>query len=109
MELPNSIATTRRGNTPFATLRRIANARNEPVVERCELCSLALAPEHRHLLETATPKITCACPHYANTAWLTLSRGVQDRLYAYRTHGIATWEETIEQLLPAMEETEVIP
>ena len=61
MELPNSIATTRRGNTPFATLRRFATVRNEPAGERCDLCNLALAAEHRHLLEMATHKITCAC------------------------------------------------
>ena len=48
--------------------------------------------------------------HYPDTAWLTLSRAAFDRLYAYRrTHGIATWDETIEQLLPAMEEAEVTP
>jgi hypothetical protein len=47
--------------TPFATLRRFAVSRNQPAEERCELCSLGLAPEHRHLLETATHKIVCSC------------------------------------------------
>jgi Family of unknown function (DUF5947) len=49
--------------TPVATLRRFAGARQvgAPVREYCELCRAPLAPEHRHLLEIATHKITCAC------------------------------------------------
>jgi len=48
--------------------------------------------------------------HYPNTAWLSLNREVFERLYAYRrSHGIATWDQTIEQLLPAMEAAEAIP
>jgi hypothetical protein len=31
------------------------------VVEQCELCSLRLPPEHRHMLEMATRKIVCSC------------------------------------------------
>ncbi|HET9523690.1 MAG TPA: DUF5947 family protein [Terrimicrobiaceae bacterium] len=51
-----------RGITPFATLRRLANARTSPEqFERCELCCSPLFPEHRHLLEAATRKIVCAC------------------------------------------------
>ncbi len=49
----------------FAALRRFSRAaaeRNPPApVERCELCSIRLAPVHRHLLEMATRKIVCAC------------------------------------------------
>ena len=46
--------------------------------------------------------------HYPNTAWLPLNRDVFERLYAYRrAHGIPTWEQTIEQLLPALENAEV--
>jgi hypothetical protein len=42
--------------------------------------------------------------HFPNTGWLTLHRDVLDRLYAYkRHHGLMTWEETIERLLPAAE------
>jgi len=38
--------------------------------------------------------------HYPGTAWLTLQRGVFDRLYAYkRRAGLGTWEQTIEHLL----------
>ncbi|MCE0522601.1 MAG: DUF6084 family protein [Methylacidiphilales bacterium] len=45
--------------------------------------------------------------HYPNMAWLTLNREVFERLYAYRrSRGIPTWEQTIEQLLPAMEDAE---
>ena len=61
METPLSIPHGARAATPFATLRRFAVARDQPVRERCELCSLGLAPEHRHLLEMATHKIICAC------------------------------------------------
>jgi hypothetical protein len=57
-----------KGNS-FAALRRFRqeapapDAAAEPAkpVEQCELCSLPLGPAHRHLLETATRKIVCAC------------------------------------------------
>jgi hypothetical protein len=43
--------------------------------------------------------------HYPNMAWLTLNREVFERLYAYRReHNLTSWEQTIEQLLPALEE-----
>jgi len=45
-------------------LRKFAGAsRRRPVVEaeRCELCSVSLPPQHRHLLEVASRKIVCAC------------------------------------------------
>jgi hypothetical protein len=46
--------------------------------------------------------------HYPNSAWLALQRDVFDRLYAYkRAQGCATWEQTIERLLPALEGEEV--
>ncbi len=60
MDLPAS-TTARRNATPFATLRRFAASRTQAPRERCELCSIGLAPEHRHLLEMATHKIICAC------------------------------------------------
>ncbi|MGB6692371.1 MAG: DUF5947 family protein [Terracidiphilus sp.] len=43
----------------FAALRRFARPRLP--VERCELCSAALAHEHPHLIELATRQIVCAC------------------------------------------------
>ncbi|MEI9999367.1 MAG: DUF6084 family protein [Verrucomicrobiota bacterium] len=46
--------------------------------------------------------------HYPGTAWLTLDREIFDRLYAYRrANGLPTWDQTIEQLLPALAPTEV--
>lgn len=54
----NSNSIARREN-PFAAIRRLA--RPQPQLEQCEFCSLALAPSHRHVLETATRKIVCSC------------------------------------------------
>ncbi|HZV35617.1 MAG TPA: DUF5947 family protein [Verrucomicrobiae bacterium] len=48
-----------RSGNPFATLRRLAQPRIAQ--EHCELCSLPLANEHRHLLEMAGRKVICAC------------------------------------------------
>lgn len=54
--------TPNRNATPFATLRRFAAPERKALFrERCELCSLPLAPEHRHLLEMANHHIACAC------------------------------------------------
>jgi hypothetical protein len=40
--------------------------------------------------------------YYPNTAWLCLRRDVFDRLHAYKTsRGVPTWEQAIEDLLPA--------
>jgi hypothetical protein len=48
--------------------------------------------------------------HYPNMAWLALNREVFDRLYAYRRlHGLTSWEETVEALLPATEPVEATP
>ena len=43
----------------FATLRQFARKRTP--VERCEMCSRELAPEHEHLVEPASRKLICAC------------------------------------------------
>ncbi|MBV8114768.1 MAG: hypothetical protein JO300_08505 [Silvibacterium sp.] len=43
----------------FATLRRFARARTP--LERCELCSAALAEQHPHLVDPASRNIVCAC------------------------------------------------
>jgi Family of unknown function (DUF5947) len=43
----------------FEFLRQFAR-RRQPV-ERCEMCSTPLAPEHQHLLEPVNRKIVCAC------------------------------------------------
>jgi hypothetical protein len=40
--------------------------------------------------------------HYPNSAWIALHRDVFERLWAYRRrYGCATWEQVIDQLLPA--------
>ena len=43
----------------FTTLRQFARKRTP--VERCEMCSRELAPEHQHLVEPTTRKLICAC------------------------------------------------
>ncbi len=35
--------------------------RQRKIVERCDLCSLELAPEHQHLLSVEARQISCAC------------------------------------------------
>jgi hypothetical protein len=45
--------------TLFTTLRRFAQPR--AALERCELCSVGLAAEHRHMLEMSNGRIVCAC------------------------------------------------
>lgn len=48
--------------SPFRTLRQFAQPRPQPeVAELCELCSIPLAPHHRHLLEVEVRRIVCAC------------------------------------------------
>ena len=40
--------------------------------------------------------------HYPNAAWLCLQRDAFERLYRYKVeHGIPTWEEALERLLPS--------
>jgi hypothetical protein len=42
--------------------------------------------------------------YYPNSVWLTLRRDVFDRLLAYKSrHGIPTWEQTIESMLPEID------
>jgi hypothetical protein len=43
----------------FGTLRQLA-LRARPL-ERCELCSLGLRPDHPHLIEVAQRKLLCTC------------------------------------------------
>jgi Family of unknown function (DUF5947) len=52
-EIPTSL------DQVFATLRQFA--RSPRPVERCELCSAALANEHPHLVQPASRQIVCAC------------------------------------------------
>jgi len=42
--------------------------------------------------------------YYPNSAWLRLHKDAFDRLYQYKMrHGIPTWEETLERLIPVEE------
>lgn len=42
--------------------------------------------------------------YYPNSAWLSLQRDVFDRLYRYKIqHGLPTWEQVMESLLPGEE------
>ncbi len=43
----------------LASLRRFARPR--AAREQCELCAAPLAPEHAHLVEMASRRLTCAC------------------------------------------------
>jgi len=44
--------------------------------------------------------------YYPNSAWLYLRRDIFDRLYQYKVrHGIPTWEQVIDRVLAATEET----
>ena len=45
--------------TPFAALRRFAQP--PAPVEWCELCSLELSVEHRHMVEPSSQRLVCAC------------------------------------------------
>jgi hypothetical protein len=47
------------GSVPLWMLRRYARPR--VAREKCELCSVSLAPQHRHLLEMSNRRIVCAC------------------------------------------------
>ena len=43
--------------------------------------------------------------YYPNSAWLCLRRDVFERLYQYKVaHGIPTWEQVLERMLPVEEE-----
>jgi Family of unknown function (DUF5947) len=46
---------------PLSTLRRLVPPRQSPPAQRCELCGLALADEHAHLVEPATRRLLCSC------------------------------------------------
>ena len=43
----------------FAAVRQFA--RRRAIVERCEMCSRELAPEHEHLVEPANRRLICSC------------------------------------------------
>jgi hypothetical protein len=45
----------------FAGVKPKGESLRRPAVEQCELCSIRVPPQHRHLLEMTTQKIVCAC------------------------------------------------
>lgn len=48
--------------------------------------------------------------HYPDTVWLRLRQDAFERLYAYkRRHGLPTWEDAVEHLLPEEDIEEVAP
>jgi hypothetical protein len=44
----------------FGALRQFARRERKPL-ERCELCSLGLGPDHPHLIELAQRRLLCTC------------------------------------------------
>lgn len=48
-------------NDAFAVLKRLSRRRRPVVTERCELCSVALAEIHPHLLDPKTRQVLCTC------------------------------------------------
>jgi Family of unknown function (DUF5947) len=52
----DALATSRLGR-----LARQAAEEREAALERCELCSAPIAPEHRHLLDVRSRELLCAC------------------------------------------------
>jgi hypothetical protein len=62
------------GQRAFAALRQFV--RQRPPIERCELCSAELPPEHEHLIDPATRRLVCSC-----TACAILFSGPQSAKY----------------------------
>ena len=58
-EIGNRQSAIGNAQSPFAVLRRFVRPR--AVVERCELCSAEVPPEHEHLVDISTRQLTCAC------------------------------------------------
>jgi hypothetical protein len=58
-EIGNRTSAIDNAPTPFAVLRRFVKQR--AAAERCEMCSLELAPDHEHLVDIATRQLACAC------------------------------------------------
>jgi hypothetical protein len=46
---------------PAAQPRFESQVSSRPALERCELCSAELGPDHEHLVEPATRKLLCTC------------------------------------------------
>jgi hypothetical protein len=70
---------------------------------------IAWSSEAHHRLPLAVV-VAALEHHYPGRAVLSLERPVFERLYAYRrAHGLATWEQALERLLPGADAAEVTP
>jgi hypothetical protein len=50
------------GQSPLASLRRIATNRPEPAVgERCEMCAEPIVEEHQHVVDLESRALMCTC------------------------------------------------
>ena len=69
-----------------------------------QVAPISWTQEARFRLPVATWKQVMEA-YYPNTAWVQLRRDVFDRLYQYKMqHGIPTWEQAIERILPPVGE-----
>jgi hypothetical protein len=48
-------------DSPLAALRRIAQSRPAPPVERCDMCATPLDAGHQHVVDLQTRQLMCAC------------------------------------------------
>lgn len=55
------------GHDPAISFRGVRALRRfvSPPVERCEFCRVKIAEDHAHLIEPASRRVLCACPHCA--------------------------------------------
>jgi hypothetical protein len=58
-EIGNRQSAIGNAQSPFEVLRRFVRPR--AAVERCEMCSAELPPEHEHLVEPLARQMICAC------------------------------------------------
>ena len=58
--LPKPQSASRDTKSAIAALRQFVRPRSA-VAERCDLCGVELAAEHRHLIEPSSRQIACAC------------------------------------------------
>ena len=67
-------------NDSFSALRRFV--RERPPLERCELCSAGLAPDHQHLLKPSQRQLLCSCDScailFSSTGQMTYRRVPRD-------------------------------
>src|SRR4029077_4768023 len=67
----------------FGTLRQFA--RRERPLERCELCSAGIRPDHPHLIELTQRKLLCTCDA---CAILFSGQGVKFKRVPRRVHSL---------------------